>query len=85
VLRATRAHLAGSIRAVLPAAFLSVQELTSLAGGFAAAIAVGAFIGQAVTAFRPATAMERRRFIAIGGAAGLLAMSGLIFLSVNGW
>ncbi len=55
ILRATRAHLAGSIRKVLPVAFDHSGDLFSGAGGFAAAIAIGAFIGQALDSLRPAT------------------------------
>jgi hypothetical protein len=50
--------LTGSISGVLPVAFISFQDLTSGAGGLAAAIAVGAFIGQALTGLRPATGPE---------------------------
>jgi hypothetical protein len=66
---------------VLPVAFLSIQELTSLAGGFAAAIAVGAFVGQSISVFRPMTDRERRRYIAVGGFSGLAVLIGLFLLS----
>jgi hypothetical protein len=56
-----RAELAGSIGRVLPAALLFTREdLISDAGGFAAAIAIGAFLGQAV-AVASALRDERRR------------------------
>jgi hypothetical protein len=73
--------LAGSIPRVRPAAFLSVQELTSLAGGFAAAIAVGAFIGQSISVLRPTTDRERLRYIAAGGFFGLAVLIGLFLFS----
>jgi hypothetical protein len=74
--------LAGSIPRVLPAAFLiSSESLFAGAGGIAAAIAVGAFIGQSLSAFRPTTDRERRRDIAIGGFLGLAALIGLFLFS----
>jgi ABC-type arginine transport system permease subunit len=75
--------LTGSIRAVLPVAFLSVQDLTSTAGGLAAAIAIGAFIGQVFAVAAAATDEGRREAIATGGLIGLLAMIGLILLSAK--
>jgi hypothetical protein len=66
---------------VLPVAFFSVQELLSGAGGFAAAIAIGAFIGQARSGFSPSTDQERRRDMAVGGFIGLAALIGLILYS----
>jgi hypothetical protein len=75
--------LAGSIREVLPAAFFSVQDLTSIAGGLAAAIAIGAFIGQALAIAAALSDVERREAIAIGGFFGLLAMIGLILSSAK--
>ncbi|HEY5332485.1 MAG TPA: hypothetical protein VIJ21_02990 [Solirubrobacterales bacterium] len=81
-MRATRAHLAGSICEVLPVAiFFTREDLFSGAGGFAAAIAVGAFIGQSLSLFRPTTDWERRRYIAIGGFLGLATLIGLILFS----
>jgi hypothetical protein len=78
-LRATRAHLAGSIRAVLPVALLfPPQDLFSGAGGLAAALAIGAFIGQARSGFQATTEQERRRDIAIGGFIGMALLIGLI-------
>jgi hypothetical protein len=73
--------LAGSIRAVLPVAFSSITTLTSIAGGFAAAIAVGAFVGQSLTLFRPTTELERRRYIAVGGFLGLALLIALFLFS----
>jgi hypothetical protein len=70
---------------VLPAALLSPDQIISGAGGFAAAIAIGAFIGQALDMVRPGTDLERRRWTAAGGFIGLVMMIGLILLSANGW
>lgn len=70
---------------MLPAAFISLSNLTSVVGGLAAAIAIGAFIGQALTVLGARSEQERRRYIAVGGLAGLMAMSGLILLSASGW
>jgi hypothetical protein len=76
--------LAGSIGQVLPAAFLiSPDHLFSGAGGFAAAIAVGAFLGQAWAVATSMTTNERRDVIAMGGLIGLLTMIGFILLSVK--
>jgi hypothetical protein len=75
--------LAGSIRRVLPASFISLSNLTSIAGGFAAAIAVGAFIGQALTAFGSGSEKKRRRDTAAGGFFGLAVMIVLFLLSVK--
>jgi hypothetical protein len=75
--------LAGSIRTVLPVAFISLGDLTSLAGGLAAAIAVGAFIGQALTAFGSGSDKKRRRDTAAGGFFGLAVMIVLFLLSVK--
>ena len=76
--------MAGSIRAVLPAAYLiSPDHLFSGAGGFAAAIAVGAFLGQVWAVASSMTTDERRDVIAMGGLIGLLIMIGLILLSVK--
>jgi hypothetical protein len=66
---------------VLPVAFISVQELLAGAGGFAAAIAIGAFIGQVPSVIRPSTDAERRRDIAVGGFIGLGILIGLILYS----
>jgi len=76
--------LAGSIGQVLPAAFLiSPDHLFSGAGGFAAAIAVGAFLGQVRAVATSMTNNERRDVIAVGGLIGLLTMIGFILLSVK--
>jgi hypothetical protein len=69
---------------VLPVASIT-GDLTSIVGGLAAAMAIGAFIGQAWASFLPMTEVERRRFIAVGGLAGLMAMSGLFLLSYARW
>jgi hypothetical protein len=74
--------LTGSIDQMLPVAFLiSPDHLFSGAGGFAAAIAVGAFIGQARSGFQPVTEEERRRDIAVGGFLGLALLIALILFS----
>jgi hypothetical protein len=75
--------LAGSIRGVLPVAFISSQDLTATAGGLAAAIAIGAFIGQVFAIAVAASAEGRREAIATGGLIGLLAMIGLILFSAK--
>jgi hypothetical protein len=49
----------------------------------AAAIAVGAFIGQALAVAASATDEERREAIALGGSIGFLAMIGLILFSAK--
>jgi hypothetical protein len=73
--------LAGSIQKVLPVAFSSVSTLTSIAGGLAASIAVGAFIGQSLSLFRPTTELERRRYIALGGFLGMALLIALFLFS----
>jgi hypothetical protein len=75
--------LTGSIRKVLPVAFIKSDTATSITGGLAAAIAVGAFIGQALAVAASATEDERREAIALGGSIGFLAMIGLILLSAK--
>jgi hypothetical protein len=76
--------LAGSIPRVLPVAFLiSPEALFSGAGGIAAAIAIGAFIGQVFAAAAAATDEGRREAIGTGGLIGLLAMIGLLLLSAK--
>jgi hypothetical protein len=76
--------LAGSIGQVLPVAFLIGSEhLLSGAGGLAAAIAVGAFLGQVWAVATSMTDEDRREAIALGGLIGFLAMIGLILLSVK--
>jgi len=77
--------LAGSIRKVLPVAFISLGDLTSATGGLAAAIAVGAFIGQTLTAFGSGNDKRRRRDTAVGGLFGLAVMSAFILLSIYEW
>jgi hypothetical protein len=68
---------------VLPALPLTPQELVSGAGGIAAAIATGAFIGQAFTGFSPASEQKRRRDIAIGGLTGFALLIGLFLWSAK--
>jgi hypothetical protein len=76
--------LAGSIRKVLSAAFLiRPDHLFSGAGGFAAAIAVGAFLGQVWAVATAMTDEDRREAIAVGGLIGIVSMIGLILLSVK--
>jgi hypothetical protein len=69
---------------VPPAFFPTPDELFSGAGGIAAAIAIGAFIGQALSVLATTSEQRRYRHTALGGLAGLLTMIGLILLSVNG-
>jgi F0F1-type ATP synthase membrane subunit c/vacuolar-type H+-ATPase subunit K len=77
--------LAGSIRAVLPAAFLiSPESLFAGAGGIAAAIAIGAFAGQALSVIASAPERQRHRQTALAGLIGLVVMIGLILLSAGG-
>jgi len=71
----------GSIRMVLLASYFSQQDLLSLAGGFAAAIAIGAFLGQARSGFRQLTDLQRRRDIAIGGFFGVALLIALFLVS----
>ncbi|HJZ37850.1 MAG TPA: hypothetical protein VJ204_16390 [Solirubrobacterales bacterium] len=66
---------------MLPVAFSSVSTLTSIAGGLAASIAVGAFIGQSLSLFRPTTELERRRYIALGGFLGMALLIALFLFS----
>lgn len=66
---------------MLPAALPSISTLTSIAGGLAAAIAVGAFIGQTFTAFGSGSDRKRRRDTAFGGLIGLAAIIGLFLFS----
>jgi hypothetical protein len=76
--------LAGSIQRVLPVAFLSPNGLLTGAGGLAAAIAIGAFFGQARAVFASSTEEDRRRSTAAGGLAGLAVIIGLILYSKIG-
>jgi hypothetical protein len=75
--------LAGSIRKVLPVAFISTQALSSLVGGVAAAIAIGAFIGQTLAVVASMDDRQRREAIAVGGLTGLLLMIGFILISAK--
>jgi hypothetical protein len=83
-LRATRAQLAGSIRAVLPVALLS-SEITSAVGGIAAAMAIGGFLCQSKPSSIRGSDEERRRDTAFGGLTGMATMIGLILLFEIGW
>ena len=77
--------MAGSIGEVLPALFLFTrEEVLSVTGGIAAAIAVGAFGGQAMAVLLSWPDHDRRRQTAVGGLIGLLAIIGLILLSEIG-
>jgi hypothetical protein len=72
----------GSIVQVLPAALLfATEDLISGAGGFAAAIAIGAFLGQVIAVVGAFGNVRRREAIAVGGIIGLVTMTGLILLS----
>jgi hypothetical protein len=75
--------LAGSIGKVLPVAFISLGDLTSVAGGLAASIAIGAFLGQALAVAKAATDEQRRELIVSGGLFGFLAMIGFVLLSAK--
>jgi hypothetical protein len=69
---------------VLPVAFLlTPEDLFSGAGGIAAAIAIGAFAGQALAVVFSLPEHQRHRKTALGGLAGLLVMIGLILLSAK--
>jgi hypothetical protein len=68
---------------VLPVAFLAPVEVFTGAGGLAAAIAVGGFFGQVISIALSVPDQERRELTAMGGCLGLLAMIGLILLSVE--
>jgi len=70
---------------VLPVAFLIGSEsLFSGAGGIAAAIAIGAFAGQALSVIGSSPERQRRRQTTFAGLIGLAVMIGLILLSANG-
>jgi uncharacterized membrane protein YciS (DUF1049 family) len=76
--------LAGSILGVLPAAlFFTREDLLAITGGIAAAIAVGAFAGQALAILFALSEPQRRRRTALGGLFGLGVMIGLILLSAK--
>jgi hypothetical protein len=76
--------LAGSIRAVLPA-LIVISEITADTGGVAAALAIGAFIGQALPGSITASQEVRRRRTAQGGLSGMAVMIGIILFSKFGW
>jgi hypothetical protein len=69
---------------VLPVVFVG-SELVSFVGGIAAAMAIGAFIGQARPSSIRASDEERRRDTARGGLNGIVVMIGLILLSEIRW
>ena len=70
---------------MLPVAFLfTPQDLFSAAGGLAAAIAVGAFIGQVRAIADGSSDEDRRRRTAVGGLAGVIVLIGLFLVSING-
>jgi hypothetical protein len=69
---------------VLPVGFLSSDSLFSGAGGFAAAIAIGVFLGQVRAVLSSTPEEMRRRETAVGGLIGFGVMIGLILLSASG-
>ena len=70
---------------MLPAAFLfTPDELLSVAGGLAAAIAIGAFFGQVSAEFGGVSEERRRRRTVKGGLAGVGVVIGLILVSIGG-
>jgi hypothetical protein len=74
--------LAGSIPQVLPVAFYSPTALFLGAGGFAAAIAIGAFFGQVIAVLTSDSDEGRRRRTAEAGLGGLIVLIGLILASM---
>jgi hypothetical protein len=68
---------------VLPAAFFSPTSLLTGAGGFAAAIAIGAFFGQVIAMVRWDSDEGRRRRTVEGGLGGLIVIIGLILFSIS--
>jgi hypothetical protein len=76
--------LAGSIRAVLPAVLISPTNLFAGAGGIAAAIAIGGFVGQTLAIVRTVSETRRRKETAFGGFAALITVIGLILYSKSG-
>jgi hypothetical protein len=68
---------------VLTDTIFTPAGLFSGAGGIAASIAIGAFVGQALDTLRPMSDLRRRRFIAAGGLIGSAAMIGLLLLSAK--
>jgi hypothetical protein len=66
------------------ALLISSTNLLTGAGGFAAAIAIGAFIGQGLDILSPSSELVRRRRTAIGGLFGMTLMIGLLLLSAKG-
>jgi hypothetical protein len=68
---------------VLPVAFFSPTELFLGAGGFAAAIAIGAFFGQVLAVLTSGSDEGRRRRTTEGGLGGLAVLIGLILVSMS--
>ena len=68
---------------MLPAVFIDSADLISGTGGIAAAIAIGAFLGQGWAVFGSTSEETRRRRTTLGGLAGLIAISGLILVSMG--
>ncbi len=68
-----RAELTGSIPWVLPVAF-TTSESVSYVGGIAAAMAIGACVGQARPRSIGASDEARRRNTAVGGLGGIAVM-----------
>jgi VIT1/CCC1 family predicted Fe2+/Mn2+ transporter len=70
---------------VLPVALLFTSDgLLSITGGLAAAIAVGAFLGQVHAIVGRSSDEGRRRRTAQGGVAGALVLIGLLLVSKSG-
>jgi hypothetical protein len=67
---------------VLPVAFATPTELFLGAGGFAAAIAIGAFFGQVFAVLKSDSEEDRRRRTAETGLGGLIVIIGLILVSM---
>jgi hypothetical protein len=62
---------------------ISFSEFALGSGGYAAAIAVGAFIGQVVPGLTGAPEKKLRRYTVVGGLAGMGAASLVILLSAS--
>jgi hypothetical protein len=66
------------------ASILSFSEFALGAGGYAAAIAVGAFLGQVVPGFTGASETKLRHDTVVGGMGGFVVAS-VILLSAIRW